>query len=340
MTLLTAAVRDLALSLPAGHLPAYVYDLDALREHAAFVRSVLPERVELYYAAKANPEAEILTALAPYTDGFEVSSGGELAHVATSVPGHALAFGGPGKTPEEIESALLLGVERFHVESAYELRMLADLAERLVPRVRIGVLLRFNLPVPADYLESSALAMGGRPAPFGIDPSQADGLVRQLTDGSFPQLELLGVHAHLASGLTARQQLAVAESVVVRASELAARHRIALREVNVGGGMAVDYADPDARFDWSAFGSGLARIADDHPGLAAAHRTRPRPHRLLRLVRHRRAGCEAQPRRGLRGRARRDPPSAHPCHQGARPAVRRPSPRHLAASLATGCGGR
>ncbi|MFF7203552.1 type III PLP-dependent enzyme [Streptomyces sp. NPDC008141] len=267
MTLLTDAVRDLALSLPADRLPAYVYDLDALREHAAFVRSVLPERVELYYAAKANPEAEILTALAPYTDGFEVSSGGELAHVAKAVPGHALAFGGPGKTAAEIESALLLGVERFHVESAYELRMLADLAERLVPQVRIGVLLRFNLPVPSDYLESSALAMGGRAAPFGIDPSQADGLVMRLTDGSFPQLELLGVHAHLASGLTAQPQLAVTESVVDWAAELAARHRVALREVNVGGGMTVDYADPDTRFDWSAFGAGLARIADDHPGL-------------------------------------------------------------------------
>ena len=96
MTQPTAAVRDRVLSLPPTELPAYVYDLAALRAHAATVRDTLPERVELYYAAKANPEPEILAALGPYVDGYEVSSGGELAHVAKAVPGRPLAFGGPG----------------------------------------------------------------------------------------------------------------------------------------------------------------------------------------------------------------------------------------------------
>ncbi len=267
MTPPTAAVRELALSLPADRLPAYVYDLDALREHAAFVRSVLPRTVELYYAAKANPEAEILAALAPCVDGYEVASGGELAHVRGAVPGRPLAFGGPGKTPEEIESALRLGVERFHVESAHELRMLAHLAARSAPGARIAVLPRFNLPVPAGFLETSALAMGGRPAPFGIDPGEADDIVRLLTDGTCPQLELRGVHAHLASGPAAPDLLAVAESVVTWASKLAADHGMGLREVNVGGGMAVDYAHPERRFDWVSFGEGLAALADAHPEL-------------------------------------------------------------------------
>ncbi|NUK77959.1 type III PLP-dependent enzyme [Streptomyces lunaelactis] len=265
---LTPLVRDRALALPADELPAYLYDLVALREHAAFVRSALPERVELYYAAKANPEAEILTALAPYVDGYEVSSGGELAHVRTAFPGRPLAFGGPGKTPAEIESALRLGVERFHVESAYELRMLADLvASRSTSGTRVRVLLRLNLPLAEESLEASALAMGGRPTPFGLDPSQADDMVRLLTDGTYPQLELRGIHAHLASGLAAPEQLAVAESIVTWASKLAARHGVSLREVNVGGGMTVDYARPDARFDWAAYGAGLARLTAAHPGL-------------------------------------------------------------------------
>ncbi len=71
---MTLAVRDHALSLSATELPAYVYDLTELRGHAAMVRAALPERVELYYAAKANPEPEILAALSPYVDGYEVSS--------------------------------------------------------------------------------------------------------------------------------------------------------------------------------------------------------------------------------------------------------------------------
>ncbi|MEU6760782.1 type III PLP-dependent enzyme [Streptomyces sp. NPDC046685] len=272
MTTPTPAVRERLLSLGQTELPAYLYDLTALREHAAAVRAALPERVELYYAAKANPEAEILAALGPYVDGYEVSSGGELAHVAKAMPGRPLAFSGPGKTPAELTTALELGVERFHVESLHELRMLAALAARTVPAAsarpyRPGVLLRFNLPLAAASLEGSSLTMGGRATPFGLDPAEADTAVRLLTDGTYPQLELLGVHAHLASGLDAQQQLAVAGSVVTWAADLGARHRIRIAEVNVGGGMSVDYAAPERRFDWEAYGAGLGRLADAHPDL-------------------------------------------------------------------------
>ncbi|MEC4020915.1 type III PLP-dependent enzyme [Streptomyces sp. H27-D2] len=260
-------MRERALALRADELPAYLYDLAALREHARAVRAALPDSVELYYAAKANPEPEVLAALTPYTDGFEVSSGGELAHVRRAVPAAALAFGGPGKTPGEITDALATGVERFHVESAYELHMLAALAARSAPGRTVRVLLRFNLPVPGGSLTGSSLTMGGRPTPFGIDPAEADALVRPLTDGGYPHLELVGVHAHLASGLAAPDQLAVAEAVVDFALALSERHRFRLREVNVGGGMTVDYAAPATRFDWAGYGAGLGRLASAHPEL-------------------------------------------------------------------------
>ncbi|AXK31701.1 type III PLP-dependent enzyme [Streptomyces armeniacus] len=266
MTAPTPAVRDRLRALPGGELPAYLYDLTALRAHAAAVRAALPEAVELYYAAKANPEPEILRALGPYADGYEVSSGGELAHVATAVPARRLAFGGPGKTPDELAAALGQGVHRVHVESLHELRLLAALSARLAPGTPTGILLRVNLPVPERSLAGSALAMGGRPAPFGLDPAQADEAVRLLTDGSCPQLRLHGVHAHLASGLDAPRLLAVAESVLSWTAALAARHGARLTEVNLGGGMAVDYAAPDSRFDWTAYGAGLARLAAAHPG--------------------------------------------------------------------------
>ncbi|MES5820358.1 type III PLP-dependent enzyme [Streptomyces sp. RG80] len=258
---MTPAVHARALALTSGELPAYLYDLTALRAHAATVRAALPERVELYYAAKANPEAEILAALGPYVDGYEVSSGGELTHGAKAVPGRPMAFGGPGKTPDEVSAALEAGVERFHVESGYELRMLAELARRAGRRV--AVLPRVNLPLSDGSLAGSSLAMGGRPTPFGMDPAEAAEVVRALTDGTYPHLELRGVHAHLASGLEAPEQLAVAGAMVDWAAGLG----VPLAEVNVGGGMHVDYADPERRFDWAAFGEGLDRLVAAHPGL-------------------------------------------------------------------------
>ncbi|MEV5243083.1 type III PLP-dependent enzyme [Streptomyces cinnamoneus] len=262
--MITPRVTALAARLPAGELPAYVHDLAALDEHAGAVRAALPGSVELYYAAKANPAPELLTTLAPHVDGYEVSSGGELAHVREAVPGLPLAFGGPGKTESELRLALDLGVERIHVESEQELRLLADLADERPGRAPVDVLLRVNLPVGAGDLGGAALAMGGRPSPFGLDPRRAESCLPLLRGR---RLRLRGIHAHLASGLDAPAQLALAARITDWARELDERHGLGLTEVNVGGGMAVDYARPHTRFDWTAYGRGLAGLAGRHPGL-------------------------------------------------------------------------
>ncbi|MER8182187.1 type III PLP-dependent enzyme [Kitasatospora sp. NPDC094015] len=259
---MSADVLRLADSLDPEQLPAYLYDLSALRTHAAAVRAALPPRVELYYAAKANPAAELLRALHGLVDGYEVSSGGESAHVRAAVPGAVLAFGGPGRTKDEIAAALAAGVQRWHVESERDLHLLAETAPGPV-----DLLLRVNLPVPAGTLDSVALAMGGRPSPFGLDPERVEACLRLLARPEYARLRLRGVHAHLASGLPAAEQLAVARRVVDWSAALAARHGVPLAEVNLGGGMAVDYADPAARFDWPAFGAGLAALLAEHPGL-------------------------------------------------------------------------
>ncbi|MDH6108958.1 diaminopimelate decarboxylase [Kitasatospora sp. MAP12-15] len=272
----TPAVLARARALAPDALPAYLYDLAALSRHAAAVRAALPERVELYYAAKANPAPPLLSALHNAVDGYEVSSGGELAHVAAAVPGARLAFGGPGKTAEEMTVALRLGVHRWHLESEQELHRLAALLAP-TPDVVVDVLLRVNLPIGSGALDGVALAMGGRPTPFGLDPEQVERCARLLAEPRFRQLRLRGVHAHLASGLDAPEQLAVAARIIDWAAELTNRHQIAKPEVNVGGGMAVDYADPSARFDWSAFGAGLAGLLERHPGL----RLRIEPGRAL-----------------------------------------------------------
>ncbi|HSV65679.1 MAG TPA: type III PLP-dependent enzyme [Mycobacteriales bacterium] len=239
----------------AGPLPAYLIDLAHLRTHVRAIRAALPDRVELWYAAKANPDQPVLRALAGLVDGVEVASGGELRHVRAALPDARLSFGGPGKTAAELAIGLAAGVDRFHVESTHELRLLAVAAERLGRRA--DVLLRANLAVS---MTGAVLAMGGRPSPFGLDPA---GLAacREIVRTA-PILRLRGLHTHLASGLDAAGQLALAEQVLAWAAEVGGW---AIAEVNLGGGMAVDYRLPGERFDWPAYGAGLARLAARHP---------------------------------------------------------------------------
>jgi diaminopimelate decarboxylase len=239
-------------------LPAYVHDLPALREHVHAIRTALPKRVELLYAAKANSDPRILRSLAEHVDGFEVASGGELSHVRGLVPDAPIAFGGPGKTQKELALALDAGVERLHIESEQELRLVTT----LLGYRTLDVLLRVNLPVDVGR---AALVMGGHPSPFGMDPAQLGHCLAVIA--SDPRVRLRGLHFHLASGLRATAQLALIDEVLTWAEDWARHRAIDLTEVNVGGGMGVDYDRPHRKFDWRAFGAGLRPLLARHPRL-------------------------------------------------------------------------
>lgn len=266
-TWLPARVRTAALeAFGAGSRPVYAYDLTGLAGHAAWIRAALPD-TELYYAAKANPDAEILRTLAPHVDGIEVSSGGELDHVRRTVPGCGLAFGGPGKTDDELDLAVRLGVGRIHVESPHELRRLADLAARR--QARADILLRAN---PAFPVPDAALTMSG---PFGMDEAALDECAHILAATTTAETEtrsgsglrLRGIHLHVASGLGPSTMLELAARILSWARSLPPPLRAAVHsgdrsgfEINLGGGMGVDYTAPDRRFDWGGYGRGLAAL--------------------------------------------------------------------------------
>jgi diaminopimelate decarboxylase len=254
----TAAARDL---IARDALPGYIYDLDHLAEHAAGIRSAFDAafaagdaRFEMLHAVKANPDSRLLEVVARYVNGLEVASGGELTHVRTHLPHMPLAFGGPGKTDAELAMALAAGVDRYHVESLHELRRL-DAAARTAGQVA-QVLLRVNVPTAAG---AAALTMGGVPGPFGMDPAEADAAAAER--GRLPGIDVVGIHAHLASGLDPTECATLAATVLTWAADYARRHALPLREVNVGGGMAVDYRHPERIFYWADYAGRLARLA-------------------------------------------------------------------------------
>jgi diaminopimelate decarboxylase len=224
--------------------PAYIYNLLGLETHVSDIRACLPD-TELFYAAKANPDAEILRALAPHVDGMEVSSGGELSHVRETVPDTPVAFGGPGKTDDELRLSRTLKADRIHIESPKELARLATLGPA-------DILLRANLPL---HTPNAALTMSG---PFGMDEGALNECARHLAEHC--HLTLRGVHAHLASGLDAPTLLNLAYEIADWALPWLKAQGVERPELNVGGGMAVDYSSPETRFDWRTYGNGLSSI--------------------------------------------------------------------------------
>lgn len=267
-------VRQHAAAVHDDQLPRYIYDLGALKAHAREVRAIVPDDIEIFYAAKANPDAEILRALSSIVDGFEASSAGETAHIAASVADARIAVGGPGKSPADLRSALRHDADRLHVESTTELHRLAAAAAE--NSTVVPVLLRVNLAdVPTD-LDSVALAMAGRATPFGMDAVDITRCLEALPQ--LPSLRFAGIHAHVASGLDADAHIAVSAAVLRYVEALEAAHGIRVDEVNLGGGMAVSY-DPDGvQFDWARWAEGIQLL---RVGAHAERRLRIEPGRVL-----------------------------------------------------------
>lgn len=234
----------------------YAYDLAALTEHVSAVVAALPERCRMFYAMKANSARPLLDALAPLVDGFEVASAGELAKARAVGERLPVLFGGPVKTDGAIASALEQRVERLHVESVLELHRISEVAVRCGRRA--DVLLRVNLRGP---FPPATLAMAGTPTQFGIDEAELDDAVR--TALALPGIRLAGFHLHsLSNNLSATAHLELLDLYRRKVTGWEEQFGLRCEVVNVGGGIGIDYADLDARFDWALFTDRLRALVD------------------------------------------------------------------------------
>ncbi|AOF98860.1 hypothetical protein BSY18_2084 [Blastomonas sp. RAC04] len=249
----------------AGDTPCFVYSSDMLRARVASLRAVMPDRLSIHYAMKANPFAPVLELMASLVDGIDIASAGELK-LATSAgmdPAN-ISFAGPGKRDRDLEAAIAAGVT-LNLESEGE----ADRA--LAIGERIGVQPRLAVRVNPDFdLRGSGMRMGGGAKPFGIDAERVPALVRHILAA--------GAHwrgFHIFAGSQALDADAIIETQG-KTLDLAAQLSDAVghspEHLNLGGGMGIPYFPGDVAVDIAKVGAALAeRFADLPPVLADTH---------------------------------------------------------------------
>ena len=245
-----------------GQTPFYVYDRELISRRVQELRAVLPDRIELHYAIKANPMQAVVDHLAPRVDGFDVASLGELRRAldAGMVP-ERISFAGPGKTGAELRAALAAGIV-LHVESPRELEAIGALAAETGYRPRVA--LRVN---PDFELKSSGMKMGGGARQFGIDAEQVPGLLRALADRDW---EVLGFHIFSGSQNLRPEAIVEAQARSLELGlRLAAEGGIELRHLNIGGGFGIPYFPGEQRLDLAPVSAALeAELARHGEALA------------------------------------------------------------------------
>jgi diaminopimelate decarboxylase len=119
--LLVGGIPADRLAERVGATPFFAYDRALISERVSTVRAVLPDRIDLSYAVKANPMPAVLQHMSGLVDGFDVASAGELREALnTTTPAEYVSFAGPGKTTDELRQAVAAGVT-VELESENEL---------------------------------------------------------------------------------------------------------------------------------------------------------------------------------------------------------------------------
>jgi diaminopimelate decarboxylase len=222
--------------------PCYVYSRDAIERKWHTFDRAFGERVHLIcYSVKANGNLAVLNLLARLGSGFDIVSVGELERVilAGGDPGK-IVFSGVGKQEHEMRRGLEAGIKCFNVESMSELRRLDVIAGSM--RTRAPVSLRINPDI--DPGTHPYIATGLNNNKFGIPIEQA--MEAFMLGQSLDNIELTGVDCHLGSQITS---LSPYVNAIGRLTDLISELQdsgIALRHIDIGGGMGISYHDEPA----------------------------------------------------------------------------------------------
>ena len=176
--------------------PFYYYDLPLLRRTLDKIRECIEPypQFHVHYAVKANFNGKILQEISRCGFGADCVSGGEIrAALQNGFAPESIVYAGVGKSDEEILLALDAGIARFNVESAAELEVINELA--LSRGVVAPVSLRVNPDIGAHT--HANITTGLAENKFGINYEQLPGVI-ELAD-SLPGVEYKGLHFHIGS---------------------------------------------------------------------------------------------------------------------------------------------
>lgn len=223
--------------------PFYFYDIGLLKNTINQVkRHIDGYPFHVHYALKANVNRRLLQELKLAGFGADCVSGNEVKRALESgFSRDDIVFAGVGKTDREIEYGIMEGIYAFNVESFQELEVLNEIAGKLGRTARFAM--RINPNVDAET--HKYITTGTRENKFGITVHELYEAVDRIPE--MKNVEFSGLHFHIGSQIVKNEKFA---DLSLKANELQSflfEKGFDLKDINVGGGLGIDYENPDSK---------------------------------------------------------------------------------------------
>ena len=224
--------------------PFYYYDTALLRQTIKTITDEVAkhEGYHIHYAVKACANPKVLRIIADSGLGADCVSGGEIqACIDAGFPANTIVYAGVGKADWEIELGLNVGIQYFNVESVAELKVIEEIAARMNKTANVSF--RINPDVGAHT--HANITTGLSENKFGIAMQDMERVI--LMAKEMPHIEFVGLHFHIGSQILEMDDF---QALSLRINELQDRLEKngigPVKNINVGGGLGIDYQEPDA----------------------------------------------------------------------------------------------
>ncbi len=221
--------------------PFYYYDVELFRRTAQAVKAEADRYgYHVHYALKANANEPLLRMLSGMGLGADCVSGAEVQRaVDCGFAPQSIAFAGVGKRDDEINLGIDHGIFTFNCESEQELEVINELAKA---KGKIAsVALRINPEVDAHT--HAHITTGTAENKFGINLWQLNDVALKASQMS--NLRLISIHFHIGSQITEIEPFIELCSKVNELQIQLEKIGVTVEHINVGGGLGVDYKQPD-----------------------------------------------------------------------------------------------
>ncbi len=221
--------------------PFYYYDSELLRSTLAEVKHCIDEHMHVHYAVKACANPKVLEIIAQSGLGADCVSGGEIqAALDAGFPANKIVYAGVGKSDWEIGLGLDASIFAFNVESVPELEIINQLAMARGKKARVALRINPNVGAHTHANITTGLAENK----FGIDMLDMPRLIAMARE--MQGVEFIGLHFHIGSQILEMGDFAaLSQRINEIQDELEATAVPTIQNINVGGGLGIDYQEPD-----------------------------------------------------------------------------------------------
>lgn len=222
--------------------PFYFYDTDLLHETLRTINEEAGkhEGFIVHYAIKANANPKVLNIISRAGLGADCVSGGEIQRcIEAGFPASKIVYAGVGKSDWEINLGLDNNIFCFNVESVAELEIINELATL---RNKIAkVCFRINPDVGAHT--HAKITTGLAENKFGIAMRDMESAIQEAS--KMDHVKFIGLHFHIGSQILNMCDFQALCNRINDIQDLLERHHIQVDNINVGGGLGIDYQHPN-----------------------------------------------------------------------------------------------